>query len=109
MSPRSRRRGKGTAAAQRNRRGQGRPAQRGDGAGFWGDPEKLPPARQEIRITSDAAAVARSLGPPPLHGHEAIAEHYFSVVYERAVMIAGAVAAAGGMINPDDLIEELGD
>ena len=109
MSPRSRRRGKGSGGSQRSRRGQGRAPQRNDGAGFWGDPEKLPPARQEIRITAAPAAVARSLGPPPLHGHEAIAEHYFSVVYERAVMLAGAVAAAGGMINPDDLIDEFDD
>lgn len=108
MSPRSRRRGKGTAAAQRNRRdgAANRAPQRVDGAGFWGDPSKLPEARQEIRITAVPAAVALSLGPPPLHGHEAIAEHYFTVVYDRAVMIAGAVAAAGGMLNPDDLAED---
>ena len=103
MSPRSRRRGKGNAAAQRNRRAtSNRSPQRVDGAGFWGDPAKLPEPRQEIRITDAPAAVALSLGPPPLHGHEAIAQHYFTVVYDRAVMIAGAVAAAGGMLNPND-------
>lgn len=106
MSPRSRRRGKGAGGAPRSRRGGGnRAPQRGDGAGFWGDAAKLPEARQEIRITEVPAAVALSLGPPPLHGHEAIAQHYFTVVYDRAVMLAGAVAAAGGMLNPDDLAE----
>ena len=48
----------------------------------------------------------QSLGPPPLPGHESIAEHYFGVVYDRAVATAGALAAAGGLIDPDALVEE---
>jgi hypothetical protein len=85
-----------------------KPKQQG-GVGFWGDPEALPPARQDVRITTDPSAIARSLGPPPLPGHETIAEHYFRAVYERSVMLAGALAAAGGLIEPDELAEELGD
>lgn len=79
------------------------------GAGFWGDATKLPAPTRDVRITDQPAAVARSLGAPPLPGHENIAEHYFAVVYERAVQTAGALAAAGGLIDPDALAEELGE
>ena len=112
MSPRSRRRGSGAGRPQqRNRRqrgggGGGNANQRNDGAGFWGDASKLPEFRPDIRITDDVAAVARSLGPPPLAGHEAIAEHYFTAVYERAVNLAGALAAAGGLIQPEALLDD---
>jgi len=78
---------------------------RQDPAGFWGDPEALPHIRQDVRITDDPAAVPRSLGPPPLPGHEAVAEHYFTVVYERAVATAGALAAAGGLIDLEAVVE----
>ncbi len=104
MSPRSRRRGSSNRGRQRNRGNQ-----RQAGAGFWGDPDKLPEVRTDVRITDDPAAVARSLGPPPLTGHEVIAEAYFAAVYDRAVTLAGAVATAGGLISPDELAEELDD
>ncbi len=76
---------------------------------FWGDPDLLPAEKSDVRITTDPAAVPRSLGPPPLAGHDAIAEHYFAAVYDRAVTTAGALAAAGGIIEPEELIEELGE
>lgn len=106
MSPRSRRRGGGS---QRNRRNKQSAAQQRQGAAFWGDAEQLPQARTDVRITEDPAAVARSLGPPPLTGHEAIAEHYFTAVYDRAVTLAGAVATAGGLISQDDLPDDDSD
>ncbi len=74
------------------------------GAGFWGDPAKLPASTPDVRITDDPAAVPRSLGPPPLPGHEQIAVHYFTAVYDRAVATAGALAAAGGLIDPNALV-----
>lgn len=107
MSPRSRRRGSGGGG--RNRRKGGRGQQRQVGAGFWGDPAALPEPRHDLRITDDAPAVARSLGPPPLVGHEIIAEAYFAAVYDRAVTLAGAVATAGGLLTPDELVDELED
>lgn len=76
---------------------------------FWGEQRALPAPQPEVRITDDPAAVPRSLGLPPLPGHDDIAEHYFAAVYERAVTLAGALAAAGGMIQPEDLAEELND
>ena len=79
---------------------------RNDAAGFWGDPEALPRVARDVRITDDPAAVPRSLGLPPLPGHEAVAEHYFTVVYERAVATAGALAAAGGLIDLDAVVDD---
>lgn len=89
--------------------GGGNKGQAAQGAGFWGDASKLPDPTADVRITDDPAAVARSLGSPPLPGHERIAEHYFTVVYERAVQTAGALAAAGGLIDPETLTAEMGD
>ncbi len=73
--------------------------------GFWGEPSALPTAPQHVRITADPSATVRSLGPPPLPGHEVIAEHYFAAVYDRAVTLAGALAAVGGLIEPEELQE----
>ena len=106
MSPRSRRRGGGS---QRNRRTKQGQRQRQSGAAFWGDAAALPQPRSDIRITEDPAAVARSLGQPPLTGHEAIAEHYFTAVYDRAVTLASAVATAGGLISQEDLLDDDSD
>ncbi len=63
----------------------------------------------DVRITPEPAVVPHSLGPPPLPGHETIAEHYFTAIYDRAVMLSGALAAAAGLIEPEELVEELGD
>lgn len=79
---------------------------RNDAAGFWGEPELLPAMERDVRLTDDAAAIPRSLGPPPLPGHEQVAEHYFTVVYERAVGTAGALAAAGGLIDLSAMVDE---
>ena len=106
MSPRSRRRGGGS---QRNRRTKQSQQKRQAGAAFWGDASQLPQPRSDVRITEDPAAVARSLGQPPLTGHEAIAEHYFTAVYDRAVTLAGAVAAAGGLISQEELLDDDSD
>jgi hypothetical protein len=35
-----------------------------------------------------------------LPGPETAAEHYFAVVYAKAVGLAGALAAAGGLLAP---------
>lgn len=79
---------------------------RNDAAGFWGEADLLPAMARDVRITDDPAAVPRSLGLPPLPGHEAVAEHYFTVVYERAVATAGALAAAGGLIDLDAVVDD---
>ncbi len=70
---------------------------------FWGDPAALPIPPETVRITKDPAAVIRSIGRPPLSGHETISEHYFEAVCQRAVALASALAAAGELIDPDEL------
>ncbi|MFA9430664.1 hypothetical protein [Egicoccus sp. AB-alg2] len=90
-----------------NRRNRGRGRNQPDPVAFWGDPAQLPETETGVQITDAPAAVPRSLGTPPLPGHEQIAAHYFTVVYDRAVTTAGALAAAGGLIDPNGLAEEL--
>jgi hypothetical protein len=80
-----------------------------DPMAFWGDPAQLPRSEADVRITDDPGAVPRSLGTPPLPGQEQLAPHYFAAVYDRAVTTAGALAAAGGLIDTETLTEELGD
>ncbi len=71
-------------------------------------PRGLDPAARETLTTppppvvpTDAAdAVVRSLGAPPLPGHEVMAEHYFAAVYERSVALATALASAAGLLAP---------
>lgn len=102
---RKRDRGQGPGKAARTRRGRSDRKDRSpeQTVGFWGDPSKLPRAPGGVRITDDADAAVRSLGPPPLAGHEDVAEHYLAAVYERAVTLAGALAAVGGLVEPEDL------
>ena len=66
---------------------------------FWHGEAPLPEPEGRIRVTEDPAAVVRSLGPAPLSGRETIGEHYFEAVYQRAVTIATALAAAGDLID----------
>ncbi len=69
---------------------------------FWEGAEPLPDSPSAIALTEDPAAVVRSLGPPPLSGREQVAEHYFEAVYQRAVAIASALAAAGHLLDESD-------
>ena len=73
---------------------------------FWGQVDLLPDGDQPARITTDPSAVVRSLGRAPLSGHHNAAEHYFAAVYERSVSLASALAAAGGMIETDELVND---
>jgi hypothetical protein len=63
---------------------------------------ELAPLPSALRITTDASAVVRSLGRPPLGGHEIAAEHYLRAVYDRAVNLATALAAVGDLIEVDE-------
>ena len=68
-------------------------------------PGQLPDILTETRrisVTTDPTSTVRSLGKPPLAGREAAAEHYFEAVYQRAVAMAGALAAAGDLFASDD-------
>ena len=85
------------------RRRRGRRRKRVDHTKFWGPVDAGDPPDVTIRIASDPAAVVRSLGRPPLSGMETAAEHYLAAVYDRAVSLAGAVAAAGDLIETEEL------
>jgi hypothetical protein len=101
--------GRHHAGGRNPRRKQRKGKPKVDALAFWGDASTLPRSEADVRITEDAGAVPRSLGTPPLPGQETIAPHYFTAVYERAVMTAGALAAAGGLIDTETLTEELGE
>ena len=75
-------------------------------AEYWGDKDKLPDPTSDIRITDDPSAVVRSLGRPPLPGQEHASEAYFAAVYGRAVGLASALAAAGELIEPEELLDD---
>lgn len=72
---------------------------------FWGEVRPEAPADVPVRITPDPTAVVRSLGIPPLPGQEHASGLYFQAVYERAVGLAAALAAAGDLIEVDEAIE----
>lgn len=96
----------GGSKSGRSRRNRGRNRTQPDPVEFWGDPAQLPETETGVHITDEPAAVPRSLGTPPLPGHEQIAANYFAVVYDRAVATAGALAAAGGLIDPSGLTDD---
>ena len=73
---------------------------------FWGRAEELPEADAVARITTDPSAVVRSLGRAPLSGHHNAADHYFVAVYDRSVSLASALAAAGDLIEADELVSD---
>lgn len=99
----AKRRGRAQGNRRRSRRPRPTPA---EGAGFWGLPEQLPPAETDVQLNDDPSAVPRSLGPPPLPGHEVKAEDYFTLVYRSAVGTAAVLAAAGGLIDPTALSDQ---
>ena len=87
-----------------SRRRKAKPRNRIDPRKFWGDLDSLladesPP----INLTTNPVAVVKSLGRPPLSGQQNASDHYFAAVYDRAVNLGAALAAAGNLIEADDL------
>jgi len=71
---------------------------------FWGNPDALPSvADVRVNITTNPVAAVKSLGRLPLSGQQNASEHYFTAVYERAVNLGAALAAAGDLIEAEDL------
>ena len=82
----------------RRSRGQRKPADRQPRPSeLWRSVPEPPPA-DEIRPAGDPTALLRSLGPPPLTGQGATAEHYLAAVVARAAGLAAALAAAGELL-----------
>jgi len=94
---RSRSRGGANKGQAKNQGGQKKPPAQVDPKAFWGDPALLPERIEGLQHSPDVRAVLTSLGRPPLSGNETAAEHWFSMVYERAAFLAGALAAAGDL------------
>jgi len=72
---------------------------------FWGDPALLPEPPGPIEPCDDIGALVSSLGRIPLAGRQTAAEHWLKLVYERAGVLAGVLAAAGGL-SPDNSDEQ---
>ena len=94
---RSRSRGGTNKNQAKSQGGQKKAAPPVDPKEFWGDPDLLPERIGGLQHSPDVRAVLTSLGRPPLSGNETAAEHWFSMVYERAAFLAGALAAAGDL------------
>ena len=99
---RSRARGGGGKPQPKHQGAQKKAPPKVDPAEFWGNPELLPEHIAGIQHSPDVRAVLTSLGRPPLTGNETPAEHWFSMVYERAAFLAGALAAAGDLDDTAD-------
>lgn len=92
---------RGQKQAKKGRgKGQGPESARTSGD-FWGDPARLP-AVSEVAVSADGSAVVRSLGRPPVTGHEAASEYYFRVACDRAVNLAAVLATAGDLLDDED-------
>ncbi len=74
----------------------------GTGGDFWGSSTTDADVAAPIRMSDDPSAMIRSLGPPPLPGHEPAAEAYFAVVYDKAAALAAALVAASNLLQLDD-------
>jgi len=102
-NPNSNRQANGQGNRQAARQGaRRRPA---TGSDFWGSDE-IDEVPAQITPSDVPAAMITSLGPPPIPGHEAAAQHYFEAVYPKAVALATALAAASGLLHFDDQDDE---
>ncbi len=86
--------------SQRRHRKRNRAPQKPQGSDLWRStpavdlPEPIEPAR-------DPRALLRSLGPPPLPGHQSVGEHYLAAVVERSAHVAVALAAAADLLDDE--------
>ena len=91
---------------KRKSRGRGR-NKRVDPVKYWGDRDLLSIPETFDLTTPDTSVVATSLGRPPIPGQENASKHYFGLVYDRAALLAGALAAAGDLENMAARAEQL--
>lgn len=88
-------------ASNSKRRNRSRKSKKKQQSSFWGEATVVDREEVSVKIADEPAAVVRSLGSPPLSGHETVAEHYFDAVYERAAGLASALAAAADLLDED--------
>jgi hypothetical protein len=88
---------------RRRRPGQGKKkAKQPSTKEFWGSDTVEDEQLHTIRALEDPTPLVRSLGVPPLPGHEAVAVHYFSAMYDKAASLANALAATAGLLADQD-------
>ena len=77
-----------------------------DARDFWGSDDVEVDDIELIRIAEVPTTMVKSLGPPPLPGHDQLAEHYFAAVYDKASGLATALAATADLLDLDSLDDE---
>lgn len=94
----------GGASSSRRKNARRRNANKRKPVDLWRPVPQLPdPA--PIAVSADPGMLMRSLGPAPLHGQGAQAEHTFELVVRRAAMMAGALAQSAGLLAEDPEID----
>ncbi len=66
---------------------------------YWGGHINELPEPPVIHPSADPSAIVRSLGTPPLTGQAHKTDEVFTAVYDRAVLLATALAAAGELLE----------
>jgi hypothetical protein len=66
---------------------------------YWGGHINELPEPPVIHPSADPSAIVRSLGTPPLPGQAHKTDEVFTAVYDRAVLLATALAAAGELLE----------
>ena len=92
-----------SSKSAKRKRARNRKSRAKQNRAFWGDESRLPEAPTTAPVTTAPSSVIESLGRPPLAGHEQQAGHYFQAVAMRAVAIGSAIAAAGDMLDAEEL------
>jgi hypothetical protein len=88
---------------RRRRPGQGKKKpKQASSKEFWGSDTAEDEQLHTIRALHDPTPLVRSLGAPPLPGHEQVAVHYFSAMYDKAASLANALAATAGLLAAED-------
>ena len=72
-----------------------------DHSAFWGQADKIPDVDVRVNPAADPTVVIRSLTKPPFIFNNENSERHFSLVYTRATMLAHALAAASGLLDPN--------
>ena len=74
------------------------PARRPDPVEFWRTGPGLGEV-ERVTLPDDPTVVLRSLGPPPVAGHDAEAERALALVLVRAAGLAAALSASVGLLE----------
>ncbi len=68
---------------------------------FWGNANAIG-SEHVVVPAEDPAAVVASLGPPPLGIHSNSATHYLEAMYQKAAVVAVALAASADLLELAD-------